>query len=113
MAQVCAGHTDGLAIRQHAHVVPHDLRVPERGPAVAAALGLEVRPGAAAGRDEQRPAGDRVVEGCLAGAVGLLEEAGGEPVAAVLQPGSTLDDLDSKRGIGAQRRGVLVLFLYA
>eukprot|EP00636_Phaeomonas_parva_P006647 CAMPEP_0118853576 /NCGR_PEP_ID=MMETSP1163-20130328/2108_1 /TAXON_ID=124430 /ORGANISM="Phaeomonas parva, Strain CCMP2877" /LENGTH=243 /DNA_ID=CAMNT_0006786147 /DNA_START=61 /DNA_END=792 /DNA_ORIENTATION=- len=82
--QVRAVHADGLAVRQAAHVLPDHLLVPEAGPAVRAALLLELLEGAADGRAEERLTRDAVVIRGRLLAVDLLEELGLEPVARVL-----------------------------
>ena len=42
------------------------------------------RPGAATRRDEQRPAGDRIVKRGLSSAINLLQEGRARPVSGVL-----------------------------
>lgn len=56
VAQVRAGGGHGLAVAEHADVVPHHFRVAEGRPAVAAGLGLPLLEGAAARGDEERAA---------------------------------------------------------
>jgi hypothetical protein len=72
MPQVRSGQRDRLAVRQAAHVVPDDLLIAERGPAVGARLRLKGREAAPARRHEEWQAAHAVVVRRLAGAVNLL-----------------------------------------
>mmetsp|Transcript_20478 Transcript_20478/g.48552 ORF Transcript_20478/g.48552 Transcript_20478/m.48552 type:complete len:211 (+) Transcript_20478:129-761(+) len=84
--QVCAVNAHTLAIGQHTHIVPVDLRVTEARPAVRLALLDEDLPRALLARGEERLARHRVVEGRVACALLLVSQEGRRalPVAAVL-----------------------------
>ena len=69
-------HRNGLAVGQHADVVPVHLVVAERRPAVDARLLDELLEGPALRRGEELVARVRVVEGDLARRLGLLLEEG-------------------------------------
>ena len=77
---------DALAVGQHAHVLPVDLRVAERGPAVHPGLLHERVPVAIPRAEEERLARVAVVERDLSRRRRLLRQKGGLPlpVAAVL-----------------------------
>merc|ERR1719389_735160 len=85
MPQVRAVDAHTLAVGQHAHVVPVDLRVTEARPAVRLGLLDEGIPRALLARGEERLARHRVVEGQVTRALRLVaQEARLQPVASVL-----------------------------
>ena len=76
MAEVRAIHRNGLAVGQHADVVPVHLVVAERRPAVDARLLDELLEGPALRRGEELVARVRVVKRNLAGSFRLLLQEG-------------------------------------
>ena len=76
MAEVRAIHRNGLAVGQHADVVPVHLVVAERRPAVDARLLDELLEASPFGRREELVARVRVVKRNLARRLGLLLEEG-------------------------------------
>ena len=76
---------DALTIGKHAHIIPVDLVISKRRPAVDARLLDELLEGPTSRRGKQLVARVRVVEGDLARRLGLLLEEGGLlPVAGEL-----------------------------
>mmetsp|Transcript_30066 Transcript_30066/g.84860 ORF Transcript_30066/g.84860 Transcript_30066/m.84860 type:complete len:209 (+) Transcript_30066:133-759(+) len=84
VAKVGSGRGDGLAVGQHADVVPVDLIIPERRPPMAHGLLLEILEGPANRGIEQGQAGDRVIEGGDGVWIHLIQEGSLRPVAGKL-----------------------------
>ena len=107
MTEVCAIDADTLAVGQDADVIPVDLAVAERRPAVHPRLLDKVAPGAVARAIEERLASIRIVECDLAGGFGLLLQKGRGtlPVAAILRVCGRRIRIASSEGVEGQQQG--------